>query len=134
MAKIKSDLFKICLFNCRERCWVKSTFRALATSIANKEGGAPLRVEIPAELTSKLSSLFSFSIFFKMPSAMGLRQQLPVQTNRTLNLCEAFIRIFVLFHAELPNNKKLKGETTTKNAFYIRANKNENLRDLIKQV
>src|SRR6202790_5004218 len=59
-----------------------STPSSSHTCVAYKLGGCPRTACTPAEATSM--SLRLPSIRRKRPSAMGLRQMLPVQTKRTL--------------------------------------------------
>src|SRR5712691_9519836 len=77
-----------------------STPSSSHTCVAYKLGGWPRTACTPAEATSM--SLRLPSIRQKRPSAMGLRQMLPVQTKRTLFTMDAAARA----HANQPKIEK----------------------------
>src|SRR5688572_22005476 len=66
----------------RLRCLPMSIPSSRRARTANSLGGKPSTAPTPAETTRK--SLRPFVACRNKPSAMGLRQMLPVQTNRTV--------------------------------------------------
>ncbi len=64
------------------RCSLRSIPRSIATSSAPSDAGPPSQALVPALLTSTSESPRSIATLRASASAIGLRQVLPVQTNR----------------------------------------------------
>ena len=68
--------------SCRARCSPRSMPRSIATNSAPSDAGASGQALVPA-LDTSMSRIARCAITQRaMPSASGLRQVLPVQTNR----------------------------------------------------
>jgi hypothetical protein len=86
MTKTTSAQLKLWLFTTLALCPEISIPASLATCTAKGSGALPGLAKMPADETDISGPPSSLSLSLMSPSAIGLRQIFPVQTNNTLSM------------------------------------------------